>query len=71
VQQIPGTPAYEGVFAPGATPTGGYIAYVENLATGGSYIYLAGIPFILNDWHPIPLTAGSEPDWQPTAPFPG
>jgi len=71
VQQIPGTPAYDGVFAPGATPTGGYIAYVENLATGGSYIYLAGIPFILNDWHPIPLTAGSEPDWQPTAPFPG
>jgi len=70
VQQIPGTPAYDGVFAPAATPTGGYIAYVQNLATGGTAIAVAAIPFILNDWRPIPLTAGTEPDWQPTAPFP-
>ena len=70
VQQIPGTPAYDGVFAPGASPTGGYIAFVQNLATGGSAISVAAIPFILNDWRPIPLTAGSEPDWQPTSPFP-
>jgi len=73
VQQIPGTPAYDGVFAPSATPTasGGFIAFVQNLATGGSEISLAQIPFILNDWRPIPLTTGSEPDWQPVAPFPG
>jgi len=71
VQQIPGTAAYEGVFAPSATPNSGYIAYTQNLATGGSEISVALIPFILNDWRPIPLTAGTEPDWQPTAPFPG
>jgi hypothetical protein len=71
VQLIPGTPAYEGVFAPGASPNAGYIAYVQNLATGGSAISVAMIPFILNDWRPIPRTAGTEPDWQPTAPFPG
>jgi hypothetical protein len=71
VQQIPGTAAYEGVFAPAAGPTSGYIAYVQNLATGGQEISVALIPFILNDWRPIPLTAGTEPDWQPLAPFSG
>ena len=71
VQQIPGTAAYEGVFAPSATPTSGYIAFAQDLATGGSEISVAEIPFILNDWRPVPVTAGTEPDWQPTAPFPG
>jgi len=71
VQQIPGTPAYDGVFAPATTPNSGFIAFVQNLATGGSQISVAQIPFILNDWRVIPLTAGTEPDWQPTAPFPG
>ena len=71
VQQIPGSQAYEGVFAPLASPHSGYIAYVQNLATGGSAISVSMIPFLLNGWRPIPLTAGTEPDWQPTAPFPG
>jgi hypothetical protein len=71
VQQIPGTPAYDGVFAPATTPTSGFIAFVQNLATGGPQISVAQIPFILNDWRAVPLTAGTEPDWQPTAPFPG
>jgi hypothetical protein len=59
---LPG--AYEGVYA----PVGEYIAYVENVH-GVPGIYTLNISPVAK-FNPVYLTNGTEPDWQPTAPFP-
>lgn len=59
---LPG--AYEGVWA----PLGDHIAFVRNVR-GGPRIYTLKVSPAAA-FSPVFLTDGTEPDWQPTAPFP-
>ena len=59
---LPG--AYQAVYS----PTGRHIAFVRN-ARGTPEIYL-GLNSPLAGTSPTLLTAGTQPDWQPVAPFP-
>jgi hypothetical protein len=59
---LPG--AYEGVWA----PLGDHIAFVKNVR-GGPRIYTLKVSPVA-EFSPVFLTDGTEPDWQPTAPFP-
>jgi len=59
---LPG--AYEGVYA----PIGDHIAYVKNVRGTPSIFTLRIVRFA--GAKPVFLTKGTEPDWQPTPPFP-
>jgi hypothetical protein len=59
---LPG--AYEGVYA----PVGDRIAYARNVR-GKPAIYTLEVSPVA-EFNPVFLTYGTEPDWQPTAPFP-
>src|SRR5215469_834945 len=59
---LPG--AYEGVWA----PLGDQIAFVQDVR-GVPHIYTDKISPVA-EFSPVFLTHGTEPDWQPTAPFP-
>lgn len=59
---LPG--GYEGVWA----PLGDHIAFVRN-ASGQPRVYTLKISPVAA-FTPVLLTDGTEPDWQPTAPFP-
>jgi hypothetical protein len=61
---LPG--AYEAV----SSPAGGHIAYVRN-GRPGARIYVAHVDTVTGHLQSHLLTAGTEPDWQPVAPFPG
>jgi hypothetical protein len=56
--------AYEGVYA----PLGDFIAYVRNVR-GRPAVYTLRISQFAK-FSPVFLAYGTEPDWQPTAPFP-
>jgi WD40-like Beta Propeller Repeat len=60
---LPG--AYEAVYS----PSGMRVAFVRN-GSHGSRIYLVVPGSATAMLHPHLLTAGTEPDWQPVAPFP-
>lgn len=60
---LPG--AYEAVYS----PAGSHVAFVRN-GRHGPVIYLVVPPSASPVLHPHRLTTGTEPDWQPVAPFP-
>lgn len=60
---LPG--AYQAVFS----PLGDHIAYVQNVRKA-AHIYVTMPGFTAPTGPGKELTTGSEPDWQPVAPFP-